>query len=360
MFKDPVTVDWSIISDDKELNVLGAHLGQNTLAGRAAAHRLRPSAAGRDLLAPVAAGGVPGGPGPRRRLGATPSRSPSSPDRSHPAPHDRRSWGRHRPSLPRVGASAMNEFTRSESGLHVPKKVTRRSVLAAMGGAATVPMLYGCGVGTGGGDEQGSANGAGEVTGSFDWKALKGESVKILQTPHPYQQAFQPLLKEFTELTGIEVQADLVAEADYFTKLNTELAGKHRRPRRLHDRRLLHLAVRSPRLDGGPHALDRELRGDQPRLRLRGHLRGPAHLHALGLREGFRARHAAGSGPSRGASRPTSSPTTRRSSTRAASPAGHLRRLHPARHRPHRPLAEPLRRRLPRLEVLGDDPPRAS
>lgn len=30
VFKDPVSVDWSIISDDKELNVLGAHLGQNT------------------------------------------------------------------------------------------------------------------------------------------------------------------------------------------------------------------------------------------------------------------------------------------------------------------------------------------
>jgi threonine dehydrogenase-like Zn-dependent dehydrogenase len=30
VFKHPVSVDWSIISDDKELNVLGAHLGQNT------------------------------------------------------------------------------------------------------------------------------------------------------------------------------------------------------------------------------------------------------------------------------------------------------------------------------------------
>jgi threonine dehydrogenase-like Zn-dependent dehydrogenase len=27
VFKDDVTVDWSIISDDKELDVLGAHLG---------------------------------------------------------------------------------------------------------------------------------------------------------------------------------------------------------------------------------------------------------------------------------------------------------------------------------------------
>ena len=61
---------------------------------------------------------------------------------------------------------------------------------------------------------------------SFDWKAAKGQTVRILQTPHPYQQSFQPLLQEFTTLTGIQVQADLVAEADYFTKLNTELAGR--------------------------------------------------------------------------------------------------------------------------------------
>jgi threonine dehydrogenase-like Zn-dependent dehydrogenase len=27
VFRDPVTVDWSIISDDKELDVRGAHLG---------------------------------------------------------------------------------------------------------------------------------------------------------------------------------------------------------------------------------------------------------------------------------------------------------------------------------------------
>lgn len=30
VFKEDVSVDWSIISDDKELDVLGAHLGQNT------------------------------------------------------------------------------------------------------------------------------------------------------------------------------------------------------------------------------------------------------------------------------------------------------------------------------------------
>jgi threonine dehydrogenase-like Zn-dependent dehydrogenase len=30
VFGSDVTVDWSIISDDKELNVLGAHLGPHT------------------------------------------------------------------------------------------------------------------------------------------------------------------------------------------------------------------------------------------------------------------------------------------------------------------------------------------
>src|SRR5699024_2816973 len=30
VFKEPVSVDWSIISDDKELDVLGAHLGPHT------------------------------------------------------------------------------------------------------------------------------------------------------------------------------------------------------------------------------------------------------------------------------------------------------------------------------------------
>lgn len=68
-------------------------------------------------------------------------------------------------------------------------------------------------------------NGADEVTGSFDWRAAEGTTLRLLQTPHPYQQSFQPLLSEFTELTGIELEVDLVPEADYYTKLNIELAG---------------------------------------------------------------------------------------------------------------------------------------
>lgn len=103
-------------------------------------------------------------------------------------------------------------------------RLSRRGVLAAGGLGAAGMALGGCSAVTGGGGAA-KANGADAVTGSFDWKKAKGTTLKILQTPHVYQQSFQPLLKEFTELTGIEVVADLVPEADYFTKLNTELAG---------------------------------------------------------------------------------------------------------------------------------------
>lgn len=104
---------------------------------------------------------------------------------------------------------------------------SRRALLKKAGmtgaGLMSAPLLAAC-AGTGGGKKE--ANGANAVSGSFDWKKAKGTKLKIFQTPHPYQQSFQPLLKDFEQLTGIQVQADLVAEADYFTKLNTELAGK--------------------------------------------------------------------------------------------------------------------------------------
>jgi multiple sugar transport system substrate-binding protein len=106
-------------------------------------------------------------------------------------------------------------------------QLRRRDLLKLMGiaggSAALAPILSACGVG--GSTTTDQENGAEEVTGGFDWRKAEGESIKILQTPHPYQQTFQPLLEEFSELTGIEVVTELVPEADYFTKLNTELAG---------------------------------------------------------------------------------------------------------------------------------------
>lgn len=109
------------------------------------------------------------------------------------------------------------------SGMLNPN-LSRRNLLAAAGLGAAGMALGGCSAITGGGSA-GKDNGANAVTGGFDWMKAKGTTLKILQTPHVYQQSYQPYLKEFTALTGIEVVADLVPEADYFTKLNTELAG---------------------------------------------------------------------------------------------------------------------------------------
>lgn len=104
-------------------------------------------------------------------------------------------------------------------------RISRRRLLRnaglAGGAALTLPALNACGIG--GVDPL--PNGAAEVTGSFDWKKASGTTLHILQNPHPYQKSYAPLLKDFTELTGIEVVVDLVPEADYFTKVNTELAG---------------------------------------------------------------------------------------------------------------------------------------
>ena len=112
--------------------------------------------------------------------------------------------------------------------------MNRRAMLKSMGAAGlalgAMPALNACGVtGTGGSSSSSSSGGgsaADEVTGSFDWKKASGTTINVLQTPHPYQQSFQPLLKEFTALTGINVKAQLVPEADYFTTLNTELQGR--------------------------------------------------------------------------------------------------------------------------------------
>jgi multiple sugar transport system substrate-binding protein len=100
-------------------------------------------------------------------------------------------------------------------------RLTRRAALGLGAAAAATPLLSACGIG----GAPAVVNGAAGVTGGFDWKKAAGTTIKVLQTPHPYQQSFQPLLKEFSELTGIEVITDLVPESSYFTKLNTELAG---------------------------------------------------------------------------------------------------------------------------------------
>lgn len=125
--------------------------------------------------------------------------------------------------LPHAGSRTGPEPNRSRSS--DDRRWSRRDLLRSaglVGGAALAgSALSACGIG----GAPPAPNGAAAVTGSFDWKKASGTTLHILQTPHPYQQSYQPLLKEFTQLTGIDVVVDLVPEASYFTKLNTELAG---------------------------------------------------------------------------------------------------------------------------------------
>ena len=65
VFGSDVSVDWSIISDDKELDVLGAHLGPAHLAGGGSDAGVEDPPDGQDLHPPAAARRVPEGPGPR-------------------------------------------------------------------------------------------------------------------------------------------------------------------------------------------------------------------------------------------------------------------------------------------------------
>ena len=201
VFGSDVTVDWSIISDDKELDVLGAHLGPYCWPAairmiesgvlpmdKICTHQLPLTEfqKGLDLVASgkesVKVSLIPG----LMHEGQTESHEPRHRAADVAAKH--------------AGGVGPGRCRRG--------RASRRCSACGVGGKASAA-------------ERCSES----VTGGFDWKKASGSTINILQTPHPYQLSYQPLLKEFTELTGITVNVDLVPEADYFTKLNTELAG---------------------------------------------------------------------------------------------------------------------------------------
>jgi multiple sugar transport system substrate-binding protein len=61
--------------------------------------------------------------------------------------------------------------------------------------------------------------------GEFNWRAHEGTSLKLLLNQHPYQQALEAELPEFTELTGIEVTFDVFPEQNYFDKVTIDLSA---------------------------------------------------------------------------------------------------------------------------------------
>lgn len=59
----------------------------------------------------------------------------------------------------------------------------------------------------------------------IDWKQESGSKINLLLISHPFVDALKPLLPEFTELTGIEVDFEEFAEQPGFEKLLADLSS---------------------------------------------------------------------------------------------------------------------------------------
>lgn len=89
-------------------------------------------------------------------------------------------------------------------------------------------ILLALGLAACGGGESGLAGGGGPegVEGEFDWKRYDGESLRLVFNQHPWQEAIQPLLGEFEELTGITVEVEALPEEQFRQRVQVEMTGK--------------------------------------------------------------------------------------------------------------------------------------
>jgi len=60
---------------------------------------------------------------------------------------------------------------------------------------------------------------------TFDWQQFKGAQVRLILNKHPYTESLLPLLPEFTELTGIQVESEQIPEQQQRQKCVIELAS---------------------------------------------------------------------------------------------------------------------------------------
>lgn len=63
------------------------------------------------------------------------------------------------------------------------------------------------------------------TTGGIDWKQFEGTELSIILNKHPAAEAMIGQLPDFTAKTGITVKYEILAEAEYFSKLPLELAS---------------------------------------------------------------------------------------------------------------------------------------
>lgn len=59
----------------------------------------------------------------------------------------------------------------------------------------------------------------------FDWKQHSGKTINVGMSRHPWQEAIEPMIPEFEELTGITVKLSKLPEQQYLTKTVADLTG---------------------------------------------------------------------------------------------------------------------------------------
>ncbi len=56
------------------------------------------------------------------------------------------------------------------------------------------------------------------ASAKFDWQRFSGQSINVLFTNHPWQQAVAPLISQFEKLTGINVKLTVMPESTYYNR----------------------------------------------------------------------------------------------------------------------------------------------
>jgi len=83
-----------------------------------------------------------------------------------------------------------------------------------------IVFLLSAGVVFAGGQKEKEA--AAQIT-EFGWRNFEGTTIRVLANRHPWTNAVEPLLAEFTELTGIEVNLEVYPEDQFRSKRAVEL-----------------------------------------------------------------------------------------------------------------------------------------
>lgn len=63
------------------------------------------------------------------------------------------------------------------------------------------------------------------ASNSFDWKAYDGETIRVLLNQHPWQEAIEPMIPEFEDLTGINVEVEKLPEEQFRQRVQVELTA---------------------------------------------------------------------------------------------------------------------------------------